>query len=1165
MRRCSVLHIRVRDAEAAIVIQASFRRYSVLISLCQEKQGAIKFQSIVRMHIGRVSYQSMRSAAVFVQSRFRGVVARNIYLGKEMEIARIQSQATPKELSNQNFGNEQNAAMSIQRSTRLFLASQKSLLCLASHDNRPLKKTNLLESRNALIIQSAYRSRVKTIRSQNQAIITIQSALRRATSLRRLSRMNAAATLIQARWRGFLAHFQFCFDLSDIVFIQSLARQRIAERWVAKRRKAIMLIGRNILNWLASRSLPLRNNDLKVITTTLEVRTSCLFPITIYSFATYTYRPSDAPFILHLKVHVHSHSMEVPRLQIAAIILQKCWRRYAANMDYRISLSAIMTIQRFVRTSTSMKLLRLESTHAHHSHNVSNCVQYACSIQQWWRSRSRLQHSKEEDLAAIARAQEHQISLLSRFTLDQASTQLQRVWRGYNIRVDYLLLLAATTKIQRNYRTFWGTRRNQITIGMVGTRDVVVDVDIGQPHFLSSAQEAKTSEPSCENDMMSAPKRAVRSEQVVRATGDQQSIFSSHLRCDKSLPYLSPRANAKSLGALPRPGRDEYEVGNDSRVSSSFCSSQIDGCAVHIPNSVNTSRLPTGDATRRDCFGETRLYDDESFLGSVVRDQLDITGAIAPENIGISQDLSTKCRMGDIQSFESTGTSPLGAVVGRTELEVNEASSLTVLKGYGRSVLVNNLTCNESGSGVDQMITSSCHRGQLAVSKLSHCERYSPFSRTNRKSSRRRIKKKNEEPIFSNNAAYANLDKTEKCQQESNVEAKKSSYQSKEWPTSVSDVGNNNRGEVKQLKCTTVEGHLPNERDFYQSPNSGEEKAGRGSTSSCSNVNSSGSRKRLKSISSKNAVEPLSINKNAHTHSSMNKVSKGLNKVNSESKVIDLHFAQQEEIFDLCQSSSRNNGAGDTMDDDPSGSIGVHRKSAFSQEKTLQDASEIKMDGYGYAQKMLEGPNICSNLHSSLGRTPAKQRSMPVPSESTAQDAKPDQAISRISRDRKGMVLQQASKVRAASKVSSASKAGPLLGPQTKEALETLKTSTHLREVMKAVRTLENSTKLSTSCCKAFASSGSPKILYNLVRSCNRSVPHTELLEYILDTLFHVSKHSDLIETIADDNCIETLIDVIQLFRDKDDIFCAAAIVLKRIVFNSNKYLVSKKIVHLSI
>jgi len=344
--------------------------------------------------------------------------------------------------------------MSIQRSTRLFLASQKSLLCLASHDNRPLKKTNLLESRNALIIQSAYRSRVKTIRSQNQAIITIQSALRRATSLRRLSRMNAAATLIQARWRGFLAHFQFCFDLSDIVFIQSLARQRIAERWVAKRRKAIMLIGRNILNWLASRSLPLRNNDLKVITTTLEVRTSCLFPITIYSFATYTYRPSDAPFILHLKVHVHSHSMEVPRLQIAAIILQKCWRRYAANMDYRISLSAIMTIQRFVRTSTSMKLLRLESTHAHHSHNVSNCVQYACSIQQWWRSRSRLQHSKEEDLAAIARAQEHQISLLSRFTLDQASTQLQRVWRGYNIRVDYLLLLAATTKIQRNYRTF---------------------------------------------------------------------------------------------------------------------------------------------------------------------------------------------------------------------------------------------------------------------------------------------------------------------------------------------------------------------------------------------------------------------------------------------------------------------------------------------------------------------------------------------------------------------------------------------------------------------------------------------------------------------------------------------------------------------------------------
>ena len=851
-----------------------------------------------------------------------------------------------------------------------------------------------------------------------------------------------------------------------------------------------------------------------------------------------------------------------------------------------------MTIQRFIRTSTNMKLLQFQSKHAHHEHNDFNCVQYACSIQQWWRSRSRLQRSRGEDLAAIALEQEHEISFLSRFTLDQASTQLQRVWRGYNIRVDYLLLLAATTKIQRNYRAFGGTRRNQISIGMLGTRDVAVDVDIGQTRFLSSAQGAKTSESSCEKDMMRASKRAASSEQVRRTTGEQESIFSSYLRCDKALPYLSPRANAKSLGALPMPVRGADEVDNDSRKRLSFRSSQMDGGAVHITNSVNSYRLHTGDATRRDCFGETRLYVEESFLGSIVGDHLDCAGDIAPEHIFIGQDLSTKCRMGDIQSFESTGTSPLSAVVGRTELEIDEASSLTGIKGYGRSGLVKNLTCEESGSGVDQKISANYHRGQLAVSKLSPCERRNRFSSTNIISSVKRIKEKNDEPICSMNGACPNLDKTEMCQQSSNVEAKKNSCRSEERPSSVSEAGKKNRGEVKQLKCTTFDEHLSNEQDVYHSPNSGKEKAGRAGTSSCPNVNSSCSRKRLESIAPKHAVEPSSINKNAHTKNVMDavetssinknahtqssmdlraarKVSKGLNKVDSESKVIDLHFAQ-EEIPDLCQSSFRsNNGAGDTMNDDPSGSIRVgqrkNRKTAVSQEETLQDASEIKMDGYGYAQKMLAGPNLSFNLHSSPGCAPAKPRSTPVPPESTAQDSKPDQTISRISRDRKGIVPQQASKVRAASKVSSASKAGPLLGLQTKEALETLKTNTHLREVMKAVRTLENSTKLSTSCCKAFANSGSPKILYNLVRSCNRSVPHTELLEYILDTLFHVSKHSDLIETIADDNCIETLIDVIQLFRDKDDIFCAAAIVLKRIVFNSNKYLVSQTIVYLSI
>ena len=438
MRRYSVLHIRVHDIESAIVIQASFRRYSALISLCQGKEGAIKIQSIVRMHIGRISYLSIKSAAVFVQSRFRWVVARNIYLVKKMAVARIQSQAT-KESNIQKFGREQNAAMSIQRSTRLFLARQKSVLCLASHVDRSSETANLLQSHSALIIQSAYRSRTNTIRLQNRANVKIQNGLQRAISLRRLSKMSSAATLIQAHWRGFLALYQFCFDLSDIVFIQSLARQRIAERRVTKRRQAIKLIERTILNWLAGRNLSLRNDGLKVIAKTLEVRASRLFSNTIHSFAAY-YVPSDTTFILHFQIRVHSHFMDVPHLQIAAIILQKCWRRYAANMDYRICLSAVMIIQRFVRTSTSMKLLQFESTHAHHEHNDFNCLQYACSIQQcWWRSRrrSRLQHSREEDLAAIALEQEHGISFLSRFTLDQASTQLQRVWRGYNIRVDY--------------------------------------------------------------------------------------------------------------------------------------------------------------------------------------------------------------------------------------------------------------------------------------------------------------------------------------------------------------------------------------------------------------------------------------------------------------------------------------------------------------------------------------------------------------------------------------------------------------------------------------------------------------------------------------------------------------------------------------------------------
>jgi abnormal spindle-like microcephaly-associated protein len=112
-------------------------------------------------------------------------------------------------------------------------------------------------------------------------------------------------------------------------------------------------------------------------------------------------------------------------------------------------------------------------------------------------------------------------------------------------------------------------------------------------------------------------------------------------------------------------------------------------------------------------------------------------------------------------------------------------------------------------------------------------------------------------------------------------------------------------------------------------------------------------------------------------------------------------------------------------------------------------------------------------------------------------------------------------------------------------------------ELMEAVETLEISTRLSKSCCEAFADAGAPEILYNLIRTCNRSLPHIELLQLVLATLENVSSYPKLIPNLATDNSVDILIDLIQMFRDKEVILWLSAHLLWVILCFSEKLLVS--------
>jgi abnormal spindle-like microcephaly-associated protein len=128
------------------------------------------------------------------------------------------------------------------------------------------------------------------------------------------------------------------------------------------------------------------------------------------------------------------------------------------------------------------------------------------------------------------------------------------------------------------------------------------------------------------------------------------------------------------------------------------------------------------------------------------------------------------------------------------------------------------------------------------------------------------------------------------------------------------------------------------------------------------------------------------------------------------------------------------------------------------------------------------------------------------------------------------------------------------LGNRTRTALDVLLKSTRLAEIMNAICTLEIATRLSGVCCASFVEAQAPDILFSLIRTCNRSLPHVELLHHILLTMSNVSQYDELMPSLATVTGVEVYLDLVQMFRDKDGVFCLAVSLLEQVVLCSEEF-----------
>ncbi|KAJ3599740.1 hypothetical protein NHX12_033696 [Muraenolepis orangiensis] len=108
------------------------------------------------------------------------------------------------------------------------------------------------------------------------------------------------------------------------------------------------------------------------------------------------------------------------------------------------------------------------------------------------------------------------------------------------------------------------------------------------------------------------------------------------------------------------------------------------------------------------------------------------------------------------------------------------------------------------------------------------------------------------------------------------------------------------------------------------------------------------------------------------------------------------------------------------------------------------------------------------------------------------------------------------------------------LGNKTASALDYLLRYKHFSCIFEALKNLETATRLSPECCVRLVESGATLVIFTLIRCCNRSVPCMEVISFSIQVLLNLSKYHKTVEAVyAVENCVETLLDLLQRYRDK--------------------------------
>jgi len=338
--------IQSKQSSAATQIQKVFRGFKINVEYMLTVISAIKVQSIGRSHIVSSKYRRIQKGITSIQANFKGIKARRgIAL---LEVNAVIIQATGRRFLAKLESSRATAAVTtLQRGARRMLTRMHSEVedFAATEIQRVFRgfRVNvdyMLTVMSAIIIQSVVRGRQsrRIVNIQRQAILTIQSAAKNMLINMHNEVECFASTLIQKIWRGYKANVDFILLAVSVIKIQSIVRGRRARQVVAPQLGSIRLIQRVFRGFLARLERDRRTAAVSILQ-----------------------RASRAMIIRRINREVKYY---------AATDIQRIFRGYRANVDFMLTVMAVIKIQTFTRSileAANAKRLAKEASARRHA------------------------------------------------------------------------------------------------------------------------------------------------------------------------------------------------------------------------------------------------------------------------------------------------------------------------------------------------------------------------------------------------------------------------------------------------------------------------------------------------------------------------------------------------------------------------------------------------------------------------------------------------------------------------------------------------------------------------------------------------------------------------------------------------------------------------------